>query len=163
MKGQDGHPFRPVLLDLLLRQAVCFQKRLPTGFSLAMVLRTFRNHGAQLLEAVLHFLGRRRRGGLGRLHLLQNERTIDQALQSTLRGVARGIHTEWLQDAVANLFLHIALQDHGAVDDRDHVIEHHGSRRQRCGALQSPPLAAIIACINNRIKPQTPYTLTNRG
>src|ERR1700676_1620301 len=103
-----------------------------------MVLRTVRNHGAQLLEALLYFLRSRWRGGLRRLHLLQDERTVDQALQGTLRGVARGIDTEWLQDAVTNLFLHIALQDHAAIDDRAHVIEHPGSRRQWCGALLSP-------------------------
>ena len=162
IKDRIGHPFCPVLLHLLLRQAMCFQKGLPTGFGLAMVLRTFRNHGAQLLEALLYFLRRRGRGGLGRLHLLQDERTIDQALQGTLRGVARGIDTEWLQDAVTNLFLHIALQDHAAIDDRDHVIEHHSSRWQRCGALLSPCAGSDHAASKQN---QTPNFIpaANRG
>src|ERR1700735_5583938 len=98
---------------------MCLQKGLPTSFGVAMVLRTYRDYGPQLLQALLYFLRRRWRGKLCRLHLLQDKSAIDQALQGTLRGVARGIDREWLQDAVAHLFLYIAFQDHAAIDDRD--------------------------------------------
>ena len=48
-----------------------------------------------------------------------------------LCGVLRGaVDAEWLQDGITHLFGHIALQDHAAIDDRDHMIEDHCSRRK---------------------------------
>ena len=100
---------------------------LPAGVCFAVVTSAFGDDTAQLGEALLHLFRSRRCNRLCglRLHLLQDEIAVDETLQCSLRRVACAVDAEWLQNSVAHLFCHIALQDNAAVNDGDYVIEDH--------------------------------------
>src|SRR5271166_436623 len=140
---QNCEPLPPMSHNFGFRQIVRGKKCLPAFWSVAVVLPAFWQVAAQIGQGLLHLFIRNPAAQLLlRLHLLQNKRAIGQSARRPLERVATRSHSKRFEGREALLLLHVALQQHIAIDDGDHAIEHHGLRRllsRRGGFLRARP------------------------
>src|ERR1700722_7692589 len=105
------------------------EKFLPSIARRAVLTNANWQLSSDLGEAFLHFLGR----GFDRrciflANLLPDQRSADDALQSSLRSLIVTLRISRFQDRKKHLLLYVASEDGAVVHDSHHAIQHDGRR-----------------------------------